>query len=195
MPNYKTVRSVSDQFGVSVTTIRSFISKGLLQTTNHRPTKINIDRLPKEFQVLFDPNYMLLNDFTKQFRISLEEELFLNEVCSSVFVKSPKQNGGHWVYVSPSELWDLLNAMVGDENTISIIPLKYPNLKRFVEGGRIEERSEQATYQKKPSVTLVFKNEKSRQKWVEMVLRENIVLTGTNEVIECDHDVVPLSSD
>ena len=83
--NYKSVRELSLLTGVSITTIRHFIKLEMLRTTEGRPIKIDIDSLPAEFTCLYDPNYILLEEFQKIYGVDLK-------MRSTIFMRLQKRN-------------------------------------------------------------------------------------------------------
>ena len=156
MPNFKTVRQLSDRTGVSITTIRSFLKRGLFETTNHRPVRIDIHRLPKEFVCLYDPNYVPLESFLSQTGIQLSNPRLAKY---GGLIRSPKQTSGYWRYIDPTDFWEWLQDKEWtDENE---------PLYQFQKSEKPVRKMKQSSYEGSRSLTIVFNDEVGRRNWVE----------------------------
>ena len=100
MPNFKTVRQLSDRTGVSISTIRAMLRNDRVTfiTTPHRPIRIDVDFLPEEFTCLYDPVCILLDKFLATHNMHSVAFHIIRKQIGYELLKSPKQTKGHWCY-------------------------------------------------------------------------------------------------
>jgi len=178
MPNFKTVRQLSDRTGVSISTIRAMLRNDGVTfiTTPHRPIRIDVDFLPEEFTCLYDPVCILLDKFLATHNMDSLEFHIIRKHIGYELLKSPKQTNGYWCYVNLISLWEAFQNV----NDLSELP---KSLLSFAKGEKPIRQANEETYLQKRSLTIVFTDERARRAWVEDHLGEVIIHDDPNVIL------------
>ena len=177
MKRFITVRQLSIETGVSITTIRNYLNNSnYFEVSDQRPTRINADKLHNGFVCLYDPNWMPVAEFTLQYDISGDDWMRVgpNPDCITLALK---QSGQFTQYVHPRRLHDYWNSLQSSSITL------LPTMNEFSKKPKPPDRSVRKVMKDAPSVVLVFENHQDRLAWLSNNAPKSLSMGDTPLVV------------